>query len=532
MATSESGSGIRENSAIERRPLNSHEFSYGLSRLLLGLVLTFGGAIVWHAIVSMSSKWVADRVLTGLVWESRYAVYRESGEPVVQHSHDQGIYSTHHEYRTLDDEPVTVTDEELRKMSGNRTWRVGSFPKTPMLGINGSFVNGPRRLVDVATPLPWSVRLEDWSIHRRDRFPEYWFFLWPDRSGGSAFLPLYDGRTKSLRGYLGPAGFQSEKPSNENGFPTWDRQTGDIGRFVTDPPNFGLPRFSNTLMALSDEPDADLGALYLTPARDAIYLINLTQRKVELVRTIQGDSLRDFSAKPLDRFVADDPGMAYTQHVLRPRLILRWPDHLEFVTPYLKTLSKVTLPEEFRDRSFQLSELKAGGFVAEFFSPKEYQFVWFNADGVVTKRRTLSQPDRPSNLVWKWYLWHEYDELRPSALMPLNLSVLWLYTEAGSVLDNDGRRIGDSGEPTSWSIRWTALATLIRRFPWSFGVCLLSGVPFAIACWRWQRRCGASRFERLAWTGLVYLFGMVGWVAFVTHRIGRASHTDARGSHG
>lgn len=502
-----------------------------ISRLLLGLVLTFGGAIVWHAIVSMSSKWVSDRVQSGLHYESRYPMYRESGEPIVRHSHSQGIYDTPYEYRTFDDEPVTMTDEEIRKM-WHPTWRVESFPKTPMLGVSGSFVNGPRRLADVATPLPWSMRLEDWAIHRRDRYPEYWFFLWPDQPGGSAFLPVYDGRTKSLRGYLGPAGFQAEKPSNENGFPSWDRQTGDIGRFVTDPPNFGLPRYSNTLIALSDERDADLGTLYLTPARDAIYLINLTQRKVELVRTIPGDSLRGFSARPLDRIAADDPGMAYSQHVLKPRLILRWPDHLEFVTPYLKTLAKATLPEELRDRSFQLSELKSGGFVAEFYSATEYRFVWFDENGTVTKRRTLSQPDRPSSFAWKWALWLESDELRPSALMPCHLSMLWFYSEAGYLLGDDGERIGNSREPTTWLIRRTAIATLIRRYPWSFGVCLLSGVPFAIVCWRRLRRCGASRFERLAWTGLVYLFGLVGWIAFVTHRTGRASHTDARGSHG
>ncbi len=538
MATSEVGSWIRQNSANGGRPLNSGEFSYGISRLLLGLVLSVGGAIVWLAIVRTSSNWIEERITSGFVSESRYPLYRESGEPVVQHSHNRGIYSNPIEYRTLDDEPVKVTDEELRNMR-HTTWRIVSFPKTPMLGINGSEGGWPRRLVDVPTPLPWSVRLEDWSIHRRDRYPEYWFFLWPDQPGGSAFLPVYDGRTKSLRGYLGPAGFQTERPSNENGFPTWDHQTGDIGRFVTDYPNYGLPRFSNTLIALSDERDADLGALYLTPARDAIYLINLTQQKVELVRTIPGDSLRGISARPLDRLVAADPGMAYTQQMLRPRLILRWPDHLEFVTPYLKTLSKVTLPEELRDRSFQLSELKAGGFVGEFLSPQlapgsavEFHFLWFNEDGVVTKRRTLTQPDREKTLTWEWLVWNWSNVLRPTALMPLNLSVLWFNSEAGSVKDDDGQRIGDSDEPTTWSIRRTALGTLIRRFPWSFGVCLLSGVPFAIACWRRQRRCVASRFERLAWPLLAYLFGLVGWIAFVAQHRRRASHTDARGAHG
>ncbi len=389
-----------------------------------------------------------------------------------------------------------------------------------MLGLNLSIVNWPRSLADAPTPLPWLLRLEDCAIHRRDRYPEHWYFLWPDRTGDSAFLPSYDSRTKSLRGYLGPAGFQTEKPSNEQGFPAWDRNTGKIGQLLSDPPIYGPLHHANALIALSDERDADLGMLYLTPARDAFYLINLTQKKVELVRAIQGDSLRGYSAKSLDRFVADDPGMAYAQNVLRPRVILRWPDHLEFVTPYLKTLWTVTLPEELRDRSFQLSELKAGGFVAEFFSLKEYQFVWFNEDGIVTKRRTLPQPDRPSSLAWRWAIWHECDDLRPTALMPLNLSVLWFNSFAGYVMGDDGQWIGDSDEPTIWSIRQAALATVIRRYPWSFGVCLLSGVPFAIACWRRQRRCGASRFERLAWTGLVYLFGLVGWIAFVAHRAG------------
>ncbi len=95
---------------------HSSDWQTAVTRLLLGLVLSIGGAIVWHAIGSMSSKWVFDRVHSGFVLEDRYPVYRESGEPVVRYSHSQGNYSTPNEYRTFDDEPVTITDEELRKM--------------------------------------------------------------------------------------------------------------------------------------------------------------------------------------------------------------------------------------------------------------------------------------------------------------------------------------------------------------------------------------------------------------------------------
>ncbi|MFM9960809.1 MAG: hypothetical protein ACKV2Q_06250 [Planctomycetaceae bacterium] len=496
MANSECGSGIRENSAVERQPLNSHEFSYGLSRLLLGLVLAVGGAIVWSYLVQMSSAWVANRLIANRNWESRDIQYRESGEPVIQQWRNVSLIEvSREEYRTLDGEPVTIAEAELRRV-WHPTWSIGSFPARPNFSMSSGYGGWRRPLADVPVPLPWSVRLWDCSVHRGNRRPEHWYLIWPDHPGGSAYLANCDATTKSLRGYLSPSGFRSEKLAETEGWPAWDRDRGEVARLITDPPGYSFPQTGDSLFLLSEDRDSDVGMLLVNPARDAISVINLTRRSIEVVRLIRDVPLLGFSAMPESRSELQESGITFSQQVLQPRLILRWPDHLEFVTPMLKTLSKVTLPEELRERSFQLSELKAGGFVAEYLRRVEsagersweIQLVWFDDSGRVTQRRTVLQPHRVWNLTEKWILWRDFDLLNPMALMPWKLSALWFDTE-------------DIAQPA-----------------WSISVCLLSGVPFAIACWRRQRRVVSSRFERLAWLVLVYLFGPVGWIAFVSHR--------------
>lgn len=497
-----------------------------IARWLLGLVLAVGGANVWMVVVQFASHWLAKRVELNLVFDRRDVVFRESGEPVLQISRNVGYHFYPKEYRTLDDEPVTLSQAEQRR-AWDPTWRMELFPEVPRLWLNnGARGRWPRRLVDVATPLPWSVRVWEFSIHRANRPPEFWFLTWPDRPGGSTYLTCYDSTTNAVRGHLSLAGFTAEKPSDEQALPAWDRNQRDIGRLIGDSPSYGIPQRGNTSFLLTEGREPDVGLLYLTPARDAIYVINQTRRTVELARTFRDEPLRGVSAMPQSRTEVRDPVYGFHQVMLSARLALRRSDRLEFVGPDFQTTSTVMLPEELRDRSFDLSVLKSGGYVARYYTPRwmqdlpsnETQLLWFTDDGMVTQRRTVPGHEFDRSWVTRWFLWRDYEVVNPLALMPWHLSALWTNSESGTVTGDDLRLIGTTDEPTTWSIRQRAITTLIRRFPWSTGLCLLSGVPFAIACGRRLRRCGTSRFERLAWPVLVYVFGIAGWVALATHR--------------
>lgn len=513
--------GLGERSmTTNRRSMNTV-----IARWLLGLVLAVGGANVWMVAVHIASHWLAKRVETHLVWDSRDVVFRESGEPVLQLNRNVGYSFFPGEYRTLDDEPVTLSEAEQRR-AWDPMWRMALFPEVPRLWLNNARFGGPRRLVDVATPLPWSVRVWEHSIHRLNRPPEFWFLTWPDRPGGTTYLTNYDSTTNAVRGHLSLAGFTAEKPSDEQALPAWDRNQRDVGRLISDSPNYVLPQTRNTSFLLTEGREPDVGLLYLTPARDAIYVINQTRRTVELARTFRDEPLRGVSAMPQSRTEVRDPVHGFHQVMLSARLALRRSDRLEFVGPDFQTTSTVTLPEDLRDRSFDLSVLKSGGYVARYYTPRwmqdfpsnENQLLWFTDDGTVTQRRTVPGHEFDRSWATRWFLCREYEVVNPLALMPWHLSALWTNSEAGTVTGDDLRLIGTTDEPTTWSIRQRAITTLIRRFPWSTGICLLSGMPFAIACWRRLRRVGASWFERLAWPALVYLFGLVGWIAFIAHR--------------
>ncbi|MBC7816442.1 MAG: hypothetical protein IAG10_06075, partial [Planctomycetaceae bacterium] len=90
------------------------------------------------------------------------------------------------------------------------------------------------------------------------------------------------------------------------------------------------------------------------------------------------------------------------------------------------------------------------------------------------------------------------------------------------MLNESGQLLLKPGERLTLSSAFRAMDRYIRGgvgVGWTALVlCLLSGIPFAVLCWRKQRLFGASRSECFAWMLLVYSFGLVGWIAFVTHR--------------
>lgn len=490
-----------------------------IARWLLGLVLAVGGGMVWLIFASWLSMWLSQRLnQPALERKWQFLEFRESGEPIidVQRVSLDSSFRTE-EYRTLDGQAVDVEPGEISKMR-SRSWMVGTFPR-PYLNTS----SGALHFQEAPVPLPWKLRQSIFSLYDlHGSNPEFWFLRWPDRADGSAYWSVYDSTTKTLQGYLGRSGWSQTVPAESDQFPAWDQNQRDIALIVNDRIEWTFPPNGNSLMVLDDSPQPDVGLLYVTPRRDTIYVINQRRRTVEVVRTMTDEPLLGIAVRPEGVRPLSIPlvgGVAATS------ILLTWPDRVEFVTPRMKTLRMVPLPEELRGRSFQLVEVKSGGFVGVFdaspfhrdITVHEQQLVWFNDNGEVTQRRTFSRPLRYYDYNY-WFDWRPDQFVPPLSMMPISLSHLWQQRRGRDLFDENGEPLRQEDEPMTWSRQWKELRALVRTSPWSSGFCLLSGLPFAIACCVRQNRLGATRFERIAWPALVYLFGPVGWLAFVSHR--------------
>lgn len=509
----------RRTGTPARRSDDGQECPSYIARWLLGLVLAVGGAMVWLMFVSFLSEWLAQRLNEKQSREQRHQSleFRESGEPIIHIRRitlDNALHTE--EYRTLDGQAVEVEPGEISKMQGH-SWMVGTFPK-PYLNTP----SGALRIQEAPVPLPPKLRWSLYSVYDlRGMNPQHWFLKWPDRPGGSAYWSVYDAMTKTLQGYLGRSGWSQSVPAEGDQFPAWDQNQRDIALIVSDRIDWTFPPNGTGLMVLDDSTRPDVGLLYVTPRRDTIYVINQRHRTVEVARTLTDESLLGIAVQSND---ARPSSSLLDGTVMATSVLLTWPDRLEFVTPRMKTIRTVSLPAELRGKSFTLVDLKSGGFVAEFqrspirrdSSVAEQELVWFNDSGEVTQRRTVSLPAR-----YYWFDWQPDRFLPPLSLMPIYLTHLWPQIHSGYLVDENGQLLHKPDEPLTWSVLWKALCITAKASPWPLGLCLLSGLPFAIACCVRQLRFGASRFEHVAWPLLVYLFGLAGWVAFVADRARR-----------
>lgn len=491
-----------------------------VQRLLLGLVLASGGAFVWMLLVAETSSWIGERILRRSARETYSIDYRRSGEPVVsrvRYSSPQVVELQ--EYVTLDGDPVEFSDEE-RSLSWTQDWKIRPFAEEPIFHEPYEAGGWPRRLIDLPQPLPWSIRL--WDCSTDFNRIGHWSFVWPERWSGSAYLAGFDPKTKASRGYIGRNGWQETKPTDAEGFPV-GQSAGDghglrIARLVVDPPSQDFPFDRIRLIVLSEGDAPDTGMLWLNPQRDELSLINLTKRTTEVVRKFGDAPLRGIAARGMDHSVVRGLLPGSYQAYLQPKLILLWPEHLEFVTPSMQTLSKVSLPSELRDREFHLTELSDGRFLGQWHTRDEIpggygelqtHFVWFTATGDVTRRHTFTPPVTPWTTWQQWAFQWQVDVYPPATLMPLGLTSWGLQWLNASALVRS-----TSNKPFTRPSLWEVL----RSSPWTIGLTLLSGLPFAVACWRRQRRVASTTCEQIVWPVLVYFFGLAGWIAFATHR--------------
>ena len=347
-----------------------------------------------------------------------------------------------------------------------------------------------------------------------------WYFVWPERRTGTGYFVGYDNKTKARLGYLGIEGFSATVPPVAQQFPAWNQAGNQVAQVVSNDANRD---FIHAGIVNGSMPHIEEGMYFITPDRDRAYRISFTKRTVELVR-------QDLKL-PID-FVSLCTVWGSQGHNIGTDRLLRFADRLEFVDLALQPTNVISLPEELRDPYRYLAVRESGGYFALPYdeharaknNPTNDQLLlWLDEDGKVTQRRTLTLPNGRSQVS----VANDGRLMLPLSLIPANgLAVLGL-SPFVPMFDDSEEVLFQPIDSTTWASIANAMRLQSARLGWPLWICLLSGLPFAVACsWR-QRRVATSWPERLAWPALVYVFGLAGWIAFVAHRDWPARRTNS-----
>ena len=494
---------------------NSSDSRSSFQRWLLGLLLCLGGALVWALLLSYVGaglNWWFNRSQT--TYESRSAFLRDNGDPCVavqrylRDGRDRSI-----EHQTVDGQPIVLEPDELTRTP--KSWHASAFPTSYTNTNQSHALNAYNLWIDAPAPFPWSLSLlqfADGDGYLRNGYfgnGRQWYFRWPRRAGGSGFLEGFDLQTKRRVGFIGMSGFSETEPPAADQFPAWDVNKSATAAFITA---YHSETFPPSPLAITfSEPGQSLehGLWIVTPQRDRLFVINLTRRSLVTTRVLSG--------KLLGTSMQQD-ATGRSQEVT---LALFWEDRLEIVSPTLKTLREIRFPKELHGKINSFSERPSGEFEASRgvpssqpeVAPYDEQFVRFNDQGKVSLRRTVTLPPAKP-----WQYWSAEPYVLPLSLMPIGVVNLLAPYQSAFMWDENNKPIRQPNEPLTWSLQLRALRIIIGHIGWTFWLTLLSGLPFAALCvWR-QRTLPSSHFDRVAWPLLLCVFGVVGWVAFRTHR--------------
>ncbi len=488
-----------------------NSLSTSLQRWLLGLVLCCGGAIVWAVMLSWSAEWATWWFNREHLFESRTVALRTNGEPYVitsRYSRD-GLVRTD-EYKTVDGQTIVLEQDELNQKP--KTWQATLF--STIFASWPVWSGQQHQWIDAPEPLPWLQSLLHFVEGHQYTGGRQWYFRWPRHAGGTGYFEGYDLKTKHRIGFIGLNGFSETVPAAVDQFPAWDSSKTATAVLVSQGNGGHFPPNSMTIVMNEPGESPEHGLWFITPKRDRLFVINLTRRSVVAKRVLT-EKLLGISVQQ------ESSGNSQLEtHALL------WTDRLEIVSPTLETQREIHFPTERHGKVTTFSELPSGEFEASHIDPSsqpgvipaDQHFVRFNDKGEVTLRRTVTVPlAKPSEY------WSADQNLAPLSLMPIGLAGWLAPYWSGNFYEQ-----GDQGlkpfrhpdEPLTWSLRLKILRWFIRMHSGSvpFWLTLLSGLPFAALCvWR-QRALPATRIDRIAWPLLLSVFGIVGWVAFRTHR--------------
>jgi hypothetical protein len=451
-------------------------------RLVLATVLTVGFLCAW-GMVGLWGLEVWRSVLLGngeLVIigreESEDVVFRTDGTPLVRHDDGRG----NRRYRDLEGNPVTPFEDD------------------PSAWLYGTQLPASLPLREESGDVSWEDRIRTFDDGRTPAVS--WHFITDGQRDGTAYFVGYHNQNKMCVGYLGAAGFRTEKPSAEEQFPYGGPISGLRSRvFCPDHVRRGgRPRAVSPRDTGTPEGALSPWIVYVFGRDQKLYEADLRKRTV--------------------RIVLDEPrlrSLALVRDSLNParvsfhRLAARTDEAVIVLDERGQELRRYPIPEMLHGRTFTFAETSAGEALMHWNSPEdllatevEYRICWVRPDDCIREAgftllyhhpmrsiRTLSAAVVPS---------------------PLALDVLLVLFRSSS----KEREEGDRAE----SLPEAMVLTLVDFWP-ALAIAQLLALGFAVLCYRRQLRYGVSRGERIVWPLFVLLLGLPGWIGY---RFGRS----------
>jgi hypothetical protein len=335
--------------------------------------------------------------------------------------------------------------------------------------------------------------LDDWHWRLREftdsRHPgTVWYFVTDAQPHGNAYFAGYDVGSKECIGYLGTAGFRSERLPTEERFPFCGSERGTItrlhllnatpwGQFA--PIGFVPP--GNVQMPWH---------VFVQGDNDTIYLVDLDQRTVNVAFT--GRHILS-SAILLRSHPSADAG--------RRDLVVRSEDSIVVINGRTTGQHQFAIPAEIRDTDFSWGETTHGTQLAVwngvFSSEKQalaQHVLVMDAAGGVLDRRDLDVPVMSSPSEDRWML---------GLSVPSPLYVDFYVGFLRPYLMN--------GERESYGA--ALMRTVGEYWPSLLFVHILSAL-LAGLCYRRQVLNGAVGAESIIWPLFVFLLGLPGWIGY------------------
>jgi hypothetical protein len=339
----------------------------------------------------------------------------------------------------------------------------------------------------------WDDRIRSFYDDRRP--PVHWHLISDGQTNGLAYLVGYDSQSKARIGFIGTKGFRPEALPPEEQFPlspTGDamrsRVTGLPGQSSPFPVGGGRRNRASALISP--------WCIYVHSDQQRIYRVDLSTRQTQVV-------LDDSGIRAAELMLQYGPGwmtgtswfLVRTEHEV---LVFNNENEIE---------RRFRIPTELQDVDFSFGVTSEGhGLCCSHFVPDDhapeyqYRIYWVDQSGRIVRNQDATIKGNNPGVNFGTLL---------GAIMPAPVL-------AGSFVA--GVRPYHLMETYS-TIEY---AEGLRRSANEYWPALLLagaiGAFLALACLRRQTRYATSGAERFVWPVFVFLFGVPGWVAYLTCR--------------
>jgi len=460
-----------------------------LNSIVIAILITSGFAIVASAV----GLWILSVVFSQRFHPpSERLVFKNDGTPVVQISawNPAGYFDTN-EYRDLEGNKI-ATSGHLEDIMGKHFYWYPPPPQT---------------ILDAFWTPSWSSRVICFSTHISP--PENWFLIVDVQNEGEGYLVGYDVRTRTRIEFIGKKGFATEKVPSPDRFHFDPRASRFYNTRVVSPQfSYGDGNYPNSQQSSNHKDGFPTWALLLN-AEDGLYRVDLGIRKVQ---TLQRDSeepyiMMTFSHKYFG--VGTRPIFQYA---------LRTADHIQFLDRDGEQTKRYMLPDELREKSLVLYETIDGSvFATEEI--REVNGQWMTTATLVHRFDEEGNVASTEELLKKKIPAQGFDRGMGFLMVipPLVADgMMFLVIPVGMIL---------TGEAEGYFHVYTKMYEEMNKVPMMAAFFILCwvilhivGALFAWLTYKRQTRYAVSPQQRKLWTIFVFLFGIPGYVGYLTHR--------------